>query len=501
MNRQINFGDSLEKSVVLTGLPGWSRRQMAFAISAGIVLSLAALYFRPEILSLGRALLALVIIWIGLLPGLLYLRQPAKDRPPFPLMPLTGIFYSVFFGLSSFLAGSTVREGTSGIEFSALSYIDEISIKAQLLTATSMSIMFLSWAISKKTLFHKLPQFYVSGKQNAMGNMILAWGLALGSLAYITFPEIRALPSIGQFLQPAGYVAFALFYILLCRQQLSRLHMIGYFFVTLPVWMGELIATGFLTSLLMIGILWIALRMSMRGALPWKLILAAPVVFIILYPAVNDYRDRFWGPESGASTVQKVRGFFTAVIDFEARNAAVRPLHAAVFRISHIFIFSHVIKETPDNVPYWNGETYRTLFVSWVPRFVWPSKPEEKWGNVFGRRYGLVGEADRSTSMNIPWTIEMYANFGTPAVIIGMALVGVIFGGLERVLNSPGTRSLEQAIGSAVLLPLFFQDSNFTLMTGSLLPLVICLWLYFFVGQRALIPFLGSGPDSTPAQK
>ncbi len=39
-----------------------------------------------------------------------------------------------------------------------------------------------------------------------------------------------------------------------------------------------------------------------------------------------------------------------------------------------------------------------------------------------------------------------------------------------------------------VLLPLFYQESNFSLMTGSLLPLTVSLWLYFTVGLRVPLP-------------
>jgi len=82
----------------------------------------------------------------------------------------------------------------------------------------------------------------------------------------------------------------------------------------------------------------------------------------------------------------------------------------------------------------------------------------------------------------------MYANFGRAGVILGMALVGLLFGFLERFLARPGMTALEFVTGTAILLPLFYQESNFSLMTGSLLPLTVSLWLYFTVGLRAPLP-------------
>ncbi|MCZ6610897.1 MAG: hypothetical protein O7A66_12935 [Alphaproteobacteria bacterium] len=141
-------------------------------------------------------------------------------------------------------------------------------------------------------------------------------------------------------------------------------------------------------------------------------------------------------------------------------------------------------------MPYWGGETYKPFFTSMIPRAVWPGKPEERAGNAFGRRYGILTEAERRMSVNIPWTTEMYANFGRVGVVLGMGLVGALFGFLERFLARPGMAPLEFATGAMILLPLFYQESNFSLMTGSLLPLTVSLWLYFTVGLRVPLPDL-----------
>ncbi len=47
---------------------------------------------------------------------------------------------------------------------------------------------------------------------------------------------------------------------------------------------------------------------------------------------------------------------------------------------------------------------------------------------------------------------------------------------------------LEFVTGTTILLPLFYQESNFSVMTGSLLPLTVSLWVYFTVGLRVPLP-------------
>ncbi|MEE9318335.1 MAG: hypothetical protein V3U48_08615 [Rhodospirillales bacterium] len=71
-----------------------------------------------------------------------------------------------------------------------------------------------------------------------------------------------------------------------------------------------------------------------------------------------------------------------------------------------------------------------------------------------------------------------------------MAVNGVLFGFLERFLDRPTMTPLEFVTGTTILLPLFFQESNFSLMTGSLLPLTASLWIYFPVGLRLPLPWL-----------
>ena len=112
-------------------------------------------------------------------------------------------------------------------------------------------------------------------------------------------------------------------------------------------------------------------------------------------------------------------------------------------------------------------------------------------GQTFGHRYKLLHPEDKITSINVPWIVEMFVNFGALGVLTGMTLVGLFLAALESVFNRSKMTDLELSFGLAVLLPLFLQSSNFSLMTGSLLPLAIFLWAYLRAGLyvRKLISF------------
>ncbi len=87
---------------------------------AGVVLFL----LRDETLPAVAALLALATVWLGLVPGFLYLRQTPEERPPFPLMPLSGLFYAVFFGLPAFFSFRLRDPETGTINFFGNGYVD-----------------------------------------------------------------------------------------------------------------------------------------------------------------------------------------------------------------------------------------------------------------------------------------------------------------------------------------------------------------------------------------
>ena len=167
------------------------------------------------------------------------------------------------------------------------------------------------------------------------------------------------------------------------------------------------------------------------------------------------------------------------------RDGSTSAMQTAVRRISHTWLFAHVVLKSPDEVPFWGGQTYKPLFTAMVPRAIWPDKPREETGGLFGKRYDLL-EPTSQTSLNLPWHIETYVNFGSLGVVIGMGLIGVFLALLDKLLNAPGRRELEMGIGLGILIPLTFQDSNFSVMVGTLPQFVICLYIYFLVGQFVL---------------
>jgi hypothetical protein len=83
------------------------------------------------------------------------------------------------------------------------------------------------------------------------------------------------------------------------------------------------------------------------------------------------------------------------------------------------------------------GETMQYASYAFIPRLIWPDKPSVTRGGWFSTYLGLYPtEADATTSMGMTAIGELYWNFGTWGVLIGMLAIGCLLGGLWRMAGA-----------------------------------------------------------------
>src|SRR6185369_2811476 len=92
---------------------------------------------------------------------------------------------------------------------------------------------------------------------------------------------------------------------------------------------------------------------------------------------------------------------------------------------------------TPSDVPYQYGATYTYFLVAFIPRAIWPDKPEAGTSNkFFGVNYGLTTvEGAKRTVFGVNLVAESYINFGWVGVLAIMALQGGILCLLQRIFG------------------------------------------------------------------
>ncbi len=444
-------------------------------ISALAMASVYMFEYHQEYISIGKALLALGIIWISLFPSLHYLLE--RNQAPIPFFPLVGLFYATGFGLPMFASNIKL---TGRLSWTT---VTEQSLTLVLLGILGMNIAFYT---SKSSLWKKvspiqLPNFY---SQNRL--YYLTWVMLLAHIAFLYIPSIQKIPSLGQLLEPIGYIAYGTFYIMWSRGKLPIYQALTLLLVFVPLEIIKRFSSGLLAELMILGLYIILIIWYERKRIPVIFITITMLMYLAFNPVKSEYRQLTWNDRSAPmNPIDKVSLFINlAVKHYQGANTSVKTsenstANPAIERSAQILLFSDVMEKTPKLVPYWNGETYLPLFTSFIPRALWSDKPIEMVGNQFGHRYHYLDYNDKITSINLPWIVEMYANFGILGVLIGMPLVGVFLAFLEQKLNSSKMEPLEVVMGAAVLFRLIYQESNFSVMVGSVVSLIVILYLVF----------------------
>lgn len=92
-----------------------------------------------------------------------------------------------------------------------------------------------------------------------------------------------------------------------------------------------------------------------------------------------------------------------------------------------------VLTWTPSVVPFWGGETYANIPYMFIPRFLWPEKPQWLMWNKFGRTYGILSSDDMTTSVGVGYLGEAYMNFGYSGMYICALIFGYLVAFVERL--------------------------------------------------------------------
>ncbi|MFH7024923.1 MAG: O-antigen polysaccharide polymerase Wzy [Heteroscytonema crispum UTEX LB 1556] len=457
-------------------------KRLAWLLIFGLILcSNYLLDKRPEIVSIDKAFLALGVVWLGFLPCIQYLFD--RHRSLMPFFPLVGIYYATSFGLPIFSSKS---------ELSGRFSISNVSNEALTLTLLGLAAMNIAFFISKYTIWNKikpirLPQTYSLDKL-----LIFLWVLILLNTAARYIPSIRSIPSIGMFIGGGLYLAYGMFYILWSRGKLPKTQVWLLLLIFLPIDIIPRLSSGLLAEIMILFLFMFNIVWFVHRKIPVILISILIVLYLAFSPVKAEYRNLTWNsrkPEAQLNPIERLQLFINLSIEYHQkytfnkesiyRAPKISATDKAAERSAMIIFLSDVMKNTPEIVPYWNGETYLPLLTSYIPRIIWPDKPEIRIGNDFGHRYKILDADDFSTSMNLPMIVEMYVNFGSWGVIIGMSLLGSLLVFIDKKLNHPNMSELEFAVGASTMFQLVYQETNASLLFGPLIPFLLVIHILF----------------------
>jgi len=432
-------------------------------IFACLLLALYAAFIQDyETITQVQACYATLIVMLGAFPSLVSMIS-RRETGLLPLMQLHGLFYSIIFGLPVFSSKMNWSRVNSAVITDTL-----------VMTILGLISLYVGYYASRGLYSRTLRPIQFLNNVPLERRIWIAWILYGMNMLFQLVPALGSLPSVGQLSTPLGYLSTGILFLLAVDNVVSKKHLVILtvaivFSLTIKLLSGSLAQAVFL--LVFLGILYWA----KKRALPWGFIFISCFIAIMLNPIKHNYREytRVVVDSQPQSYLYKASMFYKAAYDHYTSDVYI-PSDGidtvVVDRIGHsITAFADVIAMTPGQVPYWLGGSYQTLWTSFIPRLLWPDKPQATIGNEFGHRYKQVETYDTSTSHNLPWLPEFYANFGVFGVVLGMFAVGVLFRFLVQKLSVPISSSIEYVLGVTVTFSLFYAESNFALMVGALL--------------------------------
>ena len=366
-----------------------------------------------------------LLIILGVLPAIISLVNQ-REANLIPLMPLHGFFYVVTFGLPIF--DSQLFKRRSG---------SDVLTETLLLSIFGLVCLYLGY-YAFRGLYPRRKAIQFLKKINTKGKLRTAWIIYGLYLLFQMIPALASLSSVSHLSDPFGYISLGMLFLLALDNALPKRHLFLLKIVIPGTIIGKLL-TGSLAPAFFLLIFFGIIYWHKKRVIPWHYILITILMVIALNPVKHVYRKTAWAGDifSTLSYSEKASLFYEAVNNYYEGGIlySLSDDTSTAERTGHISILAHVIKMTPEQVPYWGGDSYKTLWTSFIPRILWPGKPEATIGQDFGHRYILLHSTDDTTSFNLPWLVEFYANFGMLGVLGGMFAVGMLFRFLVQMLK------------------------------------------------------------------
>jgi hypothetical protein len=168
--------------------------------------------------------------------------------------------------------------------------------------------------------------------------------------------------------------------------------------------------------------------------------------------------------------------------DMLSRGYFTSGLHSVVERISLKPTMELVVSRVGNDVAYQKGFTIELALAAFVPRAIWPAKPDSSVGQLFNRQFGVSWDPD--TYISATHSGELYWNFGWPGLILGMFLIGCLLGLVNSRFALAEHKSVTRflvLVTTIYLICLRFEGGialQYTLWIRSLGLIMILHWLF-----------------------
>ncbi|HKP46613.1 MAG TPA: hypothetical protein VJT50_08430 [Pyrinomonadaceae bacterium] len=409
-----------------------------------------------------QLLLAFGLIFV---PWQAYLNWRREGRPELPLFGMIALMYFLYFGIPLFWGDLTITTNLSPLG-------QEVPTSA--ITAALMMA------------FLGVCSLYI-GMKSKIGRMFTprnleAVGLRPGRLSYIRLvlvvgSFINFSDGFTNFVGQGGQQAFAILvstipllaFAILFRnylkgeaKKIDKILILGFLGTRFLSGMSS----GWLGVFTSILIICAALYIAERKRIPRFALLVVVAFTLFFQVGKDDFRRVYWRDQAGgAGRLERMQFWIDSssskwveAIDDPTGETIKEALSPSVNRLSLLSQSGNVIDKTPSVVAYQYGQLYSYMFITFVPRFIWPDKPSVNEANQYYQvAYGLTSEENlEGVSIAVGTLTEGYMSFGWWGALGIMFLSGIFFDFFQSTFLSRASGQILSALG-VVLLPQFLS--------------------------------------------
>lgn len=243
-----------------------------------------------------------------------------------------------------------------------------------------------------------------------------------------------------------------------------------------------IISSTLLARVVYIGVCLLMPVFLKRRQIPWKTGLVVLVVFLPVFANRVSHRTEM-GLEDA---IKKERGLpakieqaFEIISSDYANWSFGYTMDAISYtlsnRLENVTFLGQCVSLHTRGRPFMHGETMTGIFYSLIPRFLYPNKPLQDHGTVLSAEYGFK-DPGTAVSINFPWLVDFYINFGFYGMVIGSFAMGAFFR-WACSLVAFGNGDLGLLAFCDILFWMLCAENNISMIVGGTLQSLVVWWI------------------------
>jgi hypothetical protein len=424
----------------------------------------ASLYTRTEF---ELVIWAVGILWLNAVP-IIHYSIVGKDRELFPYISILGFFITLSYSLPVFFINASSYE------------IAPLSKQALIYAFWGYAIFYLFYFLLYRFFQFKKGFDIIKLRQSDHRIRLLAFFFLI---IYLISSRIHALSSLDYIGSTGIYLYLGSYlYLIEAREKTSILERLCFYLILTYVLLLGLIS-GAVANLALL-FLYLTIILFISGRKFGKMV-GLSLIFLAFYylfaPVKYRYRQRIWFSNTEYSYLQKIEILKDLMLD--QANYVRNDIYVSDKDRLHLLwrpsydasALSLVLNKTPNEIPYWNGNTY-IILPKLIPRLFWADKPVEDASLRFAKTYKLIPPWKDNSPYPLPVLAEMYINFGKLGILVGMVMLAILYNILNGLFNKKEIRGISKIYSISIIFVFIYHEGNFTMTFGNVPLLTISIY-------------------------